>query len=68
MGARKSKAKQPAKLDKLKAIVQLLMISISHGRAELNAKAKVGWTPLHMAKQTGYKDVSELLRQHGGRE
>jgi ankyrin repeat protein len=35
-------------------------------KAEVNAKDKNGWTPLHWAAQGGHQDVAELLRQHGG--
>jgi len=37
-------------------------------KAEVNAKAINGMTPLQMALIKGHKDVAELLRQHGGYE
>jgi ankyrin repeat protein len=36
--------------------------------AEVNAKTEKGETPLKIAMARGFKDVVELLRQHGGHE
>jgi ankyrin repeat protein len=36
--------------------------------ADVNARNNKGATPLHQAGGFGYKDVAELLRQHGGHE
>jgi len=37
-------------------------------RADVNAKTNRGRTPLYWAATKGYKDVAELLREHGGHE
>ena len=37
-------------------------------KAEVNAKAKSGDTPLHLAKAYGQKHITELLLQHGCHE
>jgi ankyrin repeat protein len=37
-------------------------------KADVNAKNSDGQTPLHEAVESGFKDVVELLRQHGGHE
>jgi uncharacterized protein len=47
-----------------KDVVELLLAN----KAEVNAKNKLGYTPLHGADLMGCKDVAELLRQHGGHE
>jgi ankyrin repeat protein len=44
--------------------VELLLAN----QADVNAKDKGGWTPLHSAAAYGTKDMVELLRQHGGHE
>jgi ankyrin repeat protein len=49
--------------DKL-VVVELL---ITNG-ADINAKTFDGCTPLHWAKEKGYKDVAELLKKHGAQE
>ncbi len=36
--------------------------------ANVNAKDRGGWTPLHMAILYNRKAMAELLRQHGGHE
>jgi ankyrin repeat protein len=36
--------------------------------ADVNAKDREGETPLRKAIKAGYKEVSELLRSHGGKE
>jgi hypothetical protein len=28
----------------------------------------ISWTPLSFAKDAGYEDIAELLRQHGAKE
>jgi ankyrin repeat protein len=35
-------------------------------KAEVNARTKGGWTPLHTAQHYEHYDVAALLRQHGG--
>jgi ankyrin repeat protein len=45
-------------------VVELLLAN----HAEVNARNKSGLTPLHYAVSCGYKDVAELLHQHGGYE
>jgi ankyrin repeat protein len=37
-------------------------------KAELNAKAKGGATPMHLAMLQGHKDLAEWLHQRGGLE
>jgi hypothetical protein len=39
----------------------------SHG-AEVNAKDNAGKTALYYAVQQDFREIAELLRQHGGRE
>ena len=38
------------------------------GKADINAKAKTGGTPLHEAENNDHKELAEWLRQHGGHE
>jgi ankyrin repeat protein len=45
-------------------VVELLL----YNDASVNAKDNAGKTPLHYAALNGYKDVMQLLRQHGGQE
>ena len=46
-------------------VVELLLAN----KAEVNAKEKKhGWTALHCASAQGFKEVTELLKQHGGQE
>jgi ankyrin repeat protein len=36
--------------------------------ANVNSRDKAGRTPFYLAKAAGYRDIEELLRQHGGHE
>lgn len=45
-------------------VVELLLAN----KADVNAKADNGATPLDIAAGGGHEDVVELLRQHGGHE
>jgi len=45
-------------------IAELLLAN----KADINAKDKTGWTPLHAALSQGQQDMADLLRQHGGHE
>jgi uncharacterized protein len=47
-----------------KELVELLL---AHGD-DVNARNDASATPLNMALGKGFKDVAQLLRQHGGRE
>jgi ankyrin repeat protein len=47
-----------------KDVVELLL---SHG-ADVNAKSNQNYTPLSRALAWNYKDIIDLLRQHGGHE
>jgi uncharacterized protein len=46
---------------------RMAALLLAHG-AEVNAMDKDGETPLGRAEHYSYKDVAELLRQHGGHE
>ena len=48
-------------LEKVKALLK-------ENRALASSKDNTGRTPLHLAAQKGFKDVAELLRQHGAHE
>jgi len=45
-------------------VVKLLLSN----KAEVNAKDNNGRTPLYYATRNGYKNIADLLRQHGGQE
>ena len=45
-------------------VVELLLAK----GADVNAKGRDGFTPLHAAITDGHPDVADLLRQHGGHE
>jgi serine/threonine-protein phosphatase 6 regulatory ankyrin repeat subunit B len=47
-----------------KDLVELLLTN----HADINAKDDTGRTPLSFAVLHNYKDLAELLRQHGGLE
>ena len=35
--------------------------------ADVNAKGKNGWIPLHIAAANDHKELADLLRKHGGK-
>ena len=47
-----------------KAVVELLLTNY----ADVNAKDSAGDTPLQLATSSGFIDLAELLRQHGGQD
>jgi ankyrin repeat protein len=54
----------PLHLAMSKDVAELLLAN----KADVNAKDNIGYTPLHVAVVKNYKEVAELLRQHGGVE
>jgi ankyrin repeat protein len=44
-----------------------LVLLLIEKEADVNAKARNGWTPSDVASKWGHKDVVELLKSHGAR-
>jgi cytohesin len=64
VNARASDGTMPLHYVASKELAELLLAN----KADVNAKDNDSHTPLNWAVHKGYKDVAELLRQHGGHE